>query len=62
MELLKEEEEDFTKVNEAANFQTSAYDSLSADLLDSSIIFLLTWGEIIFILLHSYHWQFIFLR
>lgn len=62
MELLNEDEKDLTKVNEAANSQTSAYDSLSADLLDSSIIFLLTWGEIIFILLHSYYWQFIFLR
>jgi len=38
MELLNEDEEDLTEVNEAANFQTTAYDAISADLLDSPII------------------------
>jgi hypothetical protein len=37
MELLNEDEEDLTEVKEAANVQTSAYDALSADLLDSPI-------------------------
>ncbi len=38
MELLNEDEEDLTEVKEAANFQTTAYDAISADLLDSPII------------------------
>lgn len=38
MELLNEDEEDLTDVNEAANLETSTYDAISADLLDSPII------------------------
>ena len=38
MELLAEEDDDLTEVDEAANFDKSTYDVLSADLLDSTTI------------------------
>lgn len=38
MELLAEEEEDLTQINEAAEFDRSSHDVLSADLLDSPVI------------------------
>ena len=38
MELLAEEDDNLTLVDEAANFDKSTYDVLSADLLDSTTI------------------------
>ena len=38
MELLAEEDDDLTEVDEAANFDKSTYEVLSADLLDSTTI------------------------
>ncbi len=38
MELLVEEDDDLREIDEAAHFDKSTYDVISADLLDSSII------------------------
>jgi hypothetical protein len=38
MELLAEEDDDLREIDEAAHFDKSTYDVISADLLDSSII------------------------
>ena len=38
MELLAEEDDNLTLVDEAANFDKSTYEVLSADLLDSTTI------------------------
>ncbi|KAI9554978.1 hypothetical protein GHT06_020267 [Daphnia sinensis] len=38
MQLLNEDEEELTDVTEAASLETSTYDAISADLLDSPII------------------------
>jgi hypothetical protein len=38
MELLAEEDDDLREIDEAAHFDKSTYDVISADLFDSSII------------------------
>ena len=38
MELLAEEDDDLREIDEAAHFDKSTYDVISADLLDSSLL------------------------